>query len=394
MDYRRRWQQTRLRRTRQRPALALGVLALGALIGLVVHYAERSGAVWIYTPPRPGVVHLAVEGSTLCAVWDTGRLIALDVNSGAERPDSEFRRAFPFLGPPLLAKGRVLFGSEEGRLRCVDLASGTALWEHRTGGAVRSQPVIVGERVLFGSDDGFLYCVELGTGVRRWRTSCGGALSTAPVVTGNRAVVGTIGYGIGGVDLSEAAPSAPADSGESTPDGATASPAAPERNAPERWRWGVGVRAPVLSPPVEYAEGKVAVGSDEGALYMLNAADGQVLLRLHRAGLVRGSPAPVPGGLVVADTSGTVSCVTPDGQVRWSRHLRSNPLAGPVAAGAAVYVATAGGEVLALGSDTGRVLWHRNLPAPASGALAVTEDLVVVGLVEGRICAFRRPPRG
>lgn len=396
MDYRRRWQQTRLRRTRQRLGIALGALALVALVVLVGHYAHRGGAAWIYTPPRAGLVHFSVEGPDLCAVWDTGRLVALEIASGTERPNSEFRRAFPFLSPPLLTKGRVLVGAEDGRMRCLDLVAGQALWEHRTGGAVRSLPVIAGDSVLFGSDDGFLYCVELGTGVRRWRTFCGGAVGTAPAVIGDRAVVGTVGYGIGCVDLAERAGGASPEPPATTAAEASAAKPAPGPNssALERWLWGVAVPAAVLGPPVTYADGKVAVGSDEGAVYLLDVVTGKILVRLERPGLVRNPPALVAGGLVVADSSGEVCALAADGRTLWSRRLRSNPLVGPVTTDAAVYVGTAGGEVLALRAGDGHVLWRRDLSAPAAGSLAVAGDLVLVGLEDGRICAFRKPARG
>ncbi len=379
---------------RQRLGIALGALLVLALILLLVHYAHRGAAAWVYTPPRPGMVHFAVDGPDLCAVWDTGRVVALEVASGAERPNSEFRRAFPFLAPPLLIKGRALVGSEDGRLRCLDLATGQALWEQRTGGALRTLPVIAGDQVLFGSDDGFLYCVQLGTGARRWRTYCGGPVGTAPAVTGDRAVVGTLGYGIGCVNL--AAPEGASSSAappETSPKPASGQPTA-GLSAPERWLWGIAVPAAVLGAPVVYADDKVAAGTDEGALYLLDAGTGKVLTRLEMPGLVRAAPALVAGRLVVADSSGAVRAVSPDGQVQWSRRLPDNPVVGPVSTDAAVYLGTTGGEVVALRASDGRLLWRRDLPAPAAGSLAVTGDLVLVGLDDGRICAFRRPARG
>jgi outer membrane protein assembly factor BamB len=384
LDYRRRWQLTRLRRTRQRLGVALGALALLALTALAMRYARHTGAVWTYTPPRPGLAHFSVRGLDLCAVWDTGRVVALEVATGRERPHSEFRRAFPFLAPPLLASGRALVGSDDGRLRCLDLSSGQALWEHRTGGAVRSQPVLVGNRVLFGSDDGYLYCVDFGTGARLWRTYCGGPLGTAAAITGDRAVVGTVGYGIGCVSLA-----APAAAPSPAP---AAAPA--DLSAPERWLWGVAVPAPVLAPPLVYAEGKVAVGTDEGALYLLDAVAGRALARVEMPGLVRRPPALVGDRLVVADSGGEVRALAANGSLLWSRQVSDTPTVGLTATESAVYLGTAGGEVLALRAADGTILWRRDLPGPAAGSLEVNEALVLVGLDDGRICAFRRPMKG
>jgi outer membrane protein assembly factor BamB len=395
LDYRRRWQQTRLRRTRQRLLIALGAVLILALIVGAVRFAHSGGAVWVYTPPQPGMVHFAVQGAQLCAVWDTGRVVGLDLSTGAELPHSEFRRAFPFLAPPLLVSGRALVGSEDGRLRCLNLRTGQALWEHRTGGAVRGQPVLLGTQVLFSSDDGYLYCVDFATGAGLWRTYCGGALGAAPAVTGDRAVVGTVGYGIAGLNVAGVTPLPPPPPAPARPPARPALPAPPpDPLAPERWLWGVAVPAPVLAPPVAYAEGKVAIGSDEGALYLLDVAASKTLARVALPGLVRLRPAALADRVIVADSSGRVCAVDFTGAPLWSRQVSDVPAAGLAASSAAVYLGTAGAELLALRPADGSLLWRRDLPAPAAGSLEVTDTLVLVGLDDGRICAFPRPEGG
>jgi outer membrane protein assembly factor BamB len=150
----------------------------------------------------------------------------------------------------------------------------------------------------------------------------------------------------------------------------------------------------VLGPPVTYAEGKVALGSDEGALYLIDAAAGKTVARVALPGVVRCRPAVVGDRVVVADSSGLVQAVGFDGSPLWSRQWSAGPTAGLAASSAAVYLATAAGEILALRATDGVVLWRRDLPAPAAGSLEVTDTLVVVGLEDGRICAFPRPVRG
>jgi outer membrane protein assembly factor BamB len=342
------------------------------------------------------MVHFSAQGSQLCAVWDTGRVVALELSTGVELPSSEFRRAFPFLSTPLLVSGRALVGSEDGRLRCLDLRSGQPRWEHRTGGAVRGQPVLRGNQVLFTSDDGYLYCVDFATGAGLWRTYCGAAVGTALAVTGDRAVVGTIGYGIGGLNLADPVlpPPVPVTTPGKPP--AKPAPATPpvDPEAPERWLWGVAAPAAVLAPPVAYADGKVAVGSDEGALYLVDATSGHTIARLALPGLLRCRPAACGDRVIVADSSGQLQAVDFTGAVLWTREGSAVPAAGLTASPAAVYLGTAGAEILALNPANGYVLWRHSLPAPAAGSLEVTDDLVIVGLADGRICAFPRPARG
>lgn len=365
MDYRRHWQQTRLRRTRLRLLLAGAVGAAVLLAGLIMHYAAGRGAVWVYTPAQPGLAHFAARGEDLCVVSQSGRLVALEVSTGAIRERVEFHRPFPLLAEPVIISGCAVFGADDGRVRCLDLKTGEVIWEATTGGAVRARPTLADDRLFIGSDDGYLYCLEASTGIQLWRVDCGGKVGAQAAVTGQTVVVGTVDNGIVGLD-----------------------------SAPARRRWRQSTEAPVLGPAAAYAPGKVVVGSDEGRVYLIEAASGRILHKLEFLGLVRARPVVGEGRLVVADDQGRVVALGPDQQLLWSRQVKGPITCGLVATRQAVYLSTASRQVLALRASDGRLLWRQQLPAPAAGSLQVTDTLVLVGLVDGRICAFRRPAKG
>ncbi len=68
------------------------------------------------------------------------------------------------------AHGRVFLGSSaDDSIRCVDLESGETVWQFFTEGPVRLAPTIAGDRVLAGSDDGHVYCLEAATGRLIWK---------------------------------------------------------------------------------------------------------------------------------------------------------------------------------------------------------------------------------
>ncbi|MCA9268031.1 MAG: PQQ-binding-like beta-propeller repeat protein, partial [Planctomycetales bacterium] len=68
------------------------------------------------------------------------------------------------------AGGRVYFGSPvDHRLHCVDAKTGQPLWDFFTEGPIRLAPTIDGDRVLFGSDDGIVYCLNRESGALVWK---------------------------------------------------------------------------------------------------------------------------------------------------------------------------------------------------------------------------------
>ena len=54
-------------------------------------------------------------------------------------------------------------------MKAYDTKTGKQLWSFYADGPVRFAPAIAGNLACFGSDDGFLYCVELATGDLRWK---------------------------------------------------------------------------------------------------------------------------------------------------------------------------------------------------------------------------------
>jgi hypothetical protein len=71
---------------------------------------------------------------------------------------------------PVVAKQLVLIGSSlTDSVKAYDSRTGEQHWSFYTNGPVRFAPAISGDRACFGSDDGFMYCVELATGKLIWK---------------------------------------------------------------------------------------------------------------------------------------------------------------------------------------------------------------------------------
>jgi outer membrane protein assembly factor BamB len=114
---------------------------------------------WRHQGSRPVVVDGVLYDSTGDA------LEARDLELGAvlwrweARSADEGERA---LTPPAVANGRVWIGTWDGRLVCLNAATGLVRWQVRAGGPVHWQPVASGGRVFAGLECGELVCVETG----------------------------------------------------------------------------------------------------------------------------------------------------------------------------------------------------------------------------------------
>lgn len=78
-----------------------------------------------------------------------------------------------YLSSPLVADGRVYFGSSDGHVYALDAASGALLWKHRTGDVVHASPAYAGGRVYVGGWDGKLYALDAKTGAQVWAFQAG-----------------------------------------------------------------------------------------------------------------------------------------------------------------------------------------------------------------------------
>jgi outer membrane protein assembly factor BamB len=70
---------------------------------------------------------------------------------------------------PVVVDGKVYFGSDDQKIRCVRLSDGEGVWAHETEDMIEAPPIVHGGAVYCGSSDFFMYALDAATGERLWR---------------------------------------------------------------------------------------------------------------------------------------------------------------------------------------------------------------------------------
>lgn len=182
---------------------------------------------------------------------------------------------------PCVSEGRVFVGARNGLFYAIAVDSGQILRSLETGSDVHGAAVVAAGHVVFGSDDKRVYCVNPYTLAPVWMFRTGDAVWARPVVGAQRVVVAsTDGY----VYALNAASGEPC--------------------------WEMGTGAPVRLG-LGLAGESVCVANDAGDVAMIDLLSGSVLGTAHLSGGVWAAPAAGPRGFLVATRSNQVVALAP-----------------------------------------------------------------------------------
>jgi len=105
-----------------------------------------------------------------------------------EYEDKESRGEF--FSSPAVGNDRVIIGSRDYFLHCVDRETGQKIWKFQTRDEVDSSPVIVNGKVVFGSADGRIYMLNLEDGREIWSYEIGSSIPGCPAVLEGMIIIG------------------------------------------------------------------------------------------------------------------------------------------------------------------------------------------------------------
>ena len=247
-------------------------------------------------------------------------LVAYDLENGIvrwEKPFGDIESA------PLLMEGRLYVAALDGKISCVDAATGAALWTYavpasRRSSIVRSSPASDGDILVTGCDNGALYALDVKDGALRWSAKTGASIAGSPAMAGGLVFVGSLDGTFYAFDA-----------------------------ASGRVRWSRPLGSPIYSSPA-VDDGRVFIGTSGGVFAALSIATGEVLWRSSLASVINAAP-------LVSGTTVYVACL--------DRTLRA--------------FSAAGGELLWEQAVKGRI---KTMPVIARGYLILLmEDRTVLG---------------
>jgi outer membrane protein assembly factor BamB len=155
---------------------------------LSISDGTKAGEVWAgsYIPGSAAFV----ENRAYLGHYDN-KLVCIDTDEKKivwEYEDKDHPDAF--FSSPAVGKDRVLIGSRDGYLHCVNRKNGEKIWAWQSRDDIDSSPVISGNKVVVASMDGRLYVVDLKDGKKIWSYEIGAAIFGCPAVAGGFIVIG------------------------------------------------------------------------------------------------------------------------------------------------------------------------------------------------------------
>lgn len=252
---------------------------------------------------------------------------ALDAITGLEEWTTEIDYAGE--SSPVVTGGVVYVASKENHVYALDAETGKKLWAYKTDGLLFGSPSVTEKAVVIGGDDGDLFAIDRENGHLLWKVTLDSGIYSTPAIDGGRIFVTTKNKTTVALDL---------------------------QSGHQLWSYPIGGSA---SPAV--ADGMVYIGSDDGAIYAIDAAKGGTPIWLFATGSAT-VHAPIVAGDHVFFAAGAsiISLDRSNGTVDWQYPVGDEITTEPVVLDGYLYVGDKNGYLYAITGDA-------SLATPTSG---------------------------
>ncbi len=310
---------------------------------------------------------VAIAGGRVFAGCDDGKLRAVDLRTG--RVAWQFTAGAALSAAPLVLGAAVYAADDDGAVYAVRAENGRGIWKYATDGQVAGGATWFREdggatRLLVGSYDNFLHCIDADTGTAAWKSRAdnyvngSAAVADAGIVYGScdgfLRIVDRSGNVRARAELGNYIPKSPAVAGDAayaaTADGKLYRVALPAGTV--AWMFAAGDDEEFFSAP--------AVGDD---LVVMAGRSGKLHCVRRKTGTAAGTPFRAGGGIdsspVLAGDRAVFGCAdgriyivaVPAGKKTWSYRAGGEITAAPAVAGSRIVVGTTEGRLLCFGEE-------------------------------------------
>lgn len=318
-----------------------------------------------------------------------------------------FHMNAPIATNPTIADGAAIITSLDGRVTAVSL-DGKERWSRNFNGRIYGTPLVQGELIRVGVDGGKLMTLEARTGKTKTTLEVDGDADTAPAPTPDGGFVfaaGRIAYGARRDSTIRwrykhrrklyASPAvAPDGTAYFGAQGGAIFAISPEGTL--RWKTALGSDADAGLALGE--DGSILAGTDSGEVVALAPNDGKIRWRTAVGGFVRGGLSVARDGAVLVSSYGPTPAVfaldNKSGRELWRFGIQGTGSrefgihGSPIEDAEGTLLFGAQDDILYALSPEGILRWRLQLGGDIDGALALTEDLLLVGCGDGNLYAL------
>ena len=319
------------------PVIADGSIYLGDLDGSFSAFSLADGSVrWTSTGSLGYTAAAAVCGDVVVVGDIEGKVQGLSVADGS--PLWTHESAGEISGGPTVLPAsdnlplRVLVGSQDATLSCLAVADGRLLWSHTIADQIRCSPTVADGRVFLAGCDGKLHVIRTSDGTAQAEVVIDGPTGTTPAAYESRVFFGSEGGTFFSIDVAE--------------------PGVDWQMRPAAGGQAYRSSAAIGMPPA----GPLAiVGSRARVVEAFSLADGSRIWRQRMRGRIDGSPVVLQAGTdatateevaIVGDAAGQIAALrTSDGEILWEFDAGSGFVASPAVADGCLVLATDDGTL-------------------------------------------------
>ena len=320
---------------------------------------------WVFDTGAPIKSSAAIEHDLIFIGSDTGKVHALEINSGLEI--WSFVTEGQVEATPCVVNDTVYIGSSDNYFYALSMMTGELKWKYRTEGRILGaanwvlNPNGNGYWILFGSYDGSLYCVDAETGQTVWKHKTEYYVNGTPAITqGGEVVIGGCDAYIYILRLTDGAELRKFDSGA------------------------------YIAGSIAVADGSGYVGHYNNEVLAFDLKSVEILWTYGKNNFPYFSSAAVtPDRVVIGSRDKQLHCINRfTGKGLWQFQSQGTIDSSPVVCGNFIIFGSSDGRLNSVNLSDGKIVWSYDIGAPVTASPAFAHGKIVIGSEDGSVYVF------